>query len=292
MNKGKVLVTGSEGFIGGAFLKSVADNPDIIISDYNLPPSTSSYDYVHPSSIPDSLWADISLVIHMGALSLTNSTNAHSVFDQNIKSTLNIFDRARNAKIIYASSAAIYGASNSEGVEQPSYENPQSLYAYSKQIVDQIVRLFFKNRPIVGLRFFNVCSFMDEAHKTQPSPTFSFYKQLHETKQIALFHNSDKIFRDFIYIKDVIKIIHFFTTKSLSKSYIINVGTGDPISFESIADNMIDSLGYGYKVYIDRPSNLLDAYQTYTKANIALLRTLGYKNKIPNILNYIRYKFK
>ena len=289
MSKEKILVTGSKGFIGASFLQSVTDNRNVIVSDYIMPDSSCQYEHVHPARIPNSLWQDLSLVVHMGALSLTNSTNTQEVFDKNIKSTLNILDKAKHAKIIYASSASIYGSCNSDCSELGS-DHPESIYAHSKHVIDQITRLFFKNRPIVGLRFFNVCSFVDEAHKKQPSPTFSFYKQLKETEQVRLFHNSDTILRDFIYIEDVIKIIHFFIEKNINQSYIINVGTGCPISFEAIADNMIEKLGYGQKVYIDPPFDILDSYQAYTQANITLLRNLGYTDKIPDILSHIEEK--
>ena len=50
---------------------------------------------------------------------------------------------------------------------------------------------------------------------------------------------------------------------------------------------MIDKLGFGKKVYIDRPSDILTSYQTYTQADLKYLRVLGYVDRIPTILDYI-----
>ena len=265
------------GFIGSCFLKSISDECEIVTADYR------GGDYC-PDSLPD--LSDIDIVVHMGAMSSTNSTNGEEVFIKNIMSTLNIIRKAKNAKIIYASSASTYGSINAKRSESDELQ-PESLYAKSKAVIDDVVLKYLPHRKIVGLRFFNVCSFSFEGHKAQPSPTYSFYKQLNETGQVKLFNGSDNIFRDFIYIEDVLKIMYYFIDNEVNESVVVNVGTGKPISFEQIADKMIDKLGFGEKVYIDRPSDILNSYQTYTEADLRYLRTLGYDNKIPTILDYI-----
>ena len=273
----KILITGHMGFIGSCFLKSISDECEIVTSDYR------GGDYC-PDSLPD--LSDIDIVVHMGAMSSTNSTNGEEVFIKNIMSTLNIIRKAKNAKIIYASSASTYGSINAKRSESDELQ-PESLYAKSKAVIDDVVLNYLPHRKIVGLRFFNVCSFSFEGHKAQPSPTYSFYKQLNETGQVKLFNGSDNIFRDFIYIEDVLKIMYYFIDNEVNESVVVNVGTGKPISFEQIADKMIDKLGFGEKVYIDRPSDILNSYQTYTEADLRYLRTLGYDNKSPTNLDYI-----
>ena len=273
----KILITGHKGFIGSCFLKSLSSGYRILTSDYK----DGDYDSDHLSDL-----SDIDIVIHMGAISSTNSIDREELFTKNIMSTLNIIEKAKNAKIIYASSASTYGSINAKRSEFNKLQ-PESLYAKSKAFIDDIVLNYLPHRNIVGLRFFNVCSFNFEGHKTQPSPTYSFYKQLNKTGQIKLFNGSDNIFRDFIYIEDVLKIMHYFIDNQVNGSVVVNVGTGKPVSFEQIADKMIDKLGFGEKVYIDRPSDILNSYQTYTQADLKYLRTLGYDNRIPTILDYI-----
>jgi ADP-L-glycero-D-manno-heptose 6-epimerase len=127
-----------------------------------------------------------------------------------------------------------------------------------------------------------------EHHKDQPSPTFSFKKQLEQTREIKLFKESSPVRRDFIFINDVVKIIQFFLQEVISTSEVFNIGSGVAISFEEIADAMIERFGYGKKVYIDRPKNLTSNYQEYTLANITKLRMFGYNEKIPSVLDYIK----
>ena len=273
----KILITGHKGFIGSCFLKSLSDRYEILTSDCK----DVDYDSDYLTDL-----SDIDVVVHMGAVSSTNSIDREELFTKNIMSTLNIIEKAKNAKIIYASSASTYGSINAKRSESNKLQ-PESLYAKSKVIIDDIVLNYLPHRNIIGLRFFNVCSFSFEGHKAQPSPTYSFYKQLNETGEIKLFNSSDNIFRDFIYIEDVLKIMHYFINNQVNRSTVVNVGTGQSISFEQIADKMIDKLGFGEKVYIDRPSDILNSYQTYTQADLKYLRVLGYSDRIPTILDYI-----
>lgn len=280
MHTKNILITGHQGFIGSCLLKSIYDEWSI------LPYTTKVYtsDYDNQYKLPD--LSEMDIVIHMGAISSTNSTDREEIFDKNVMSTINIIEKAKNAKIIYASSASTYGPIDARRSEDDPLR-PQSLYAVSKAIIDDVVLNYFPHRKIVGLRFFNVCSFNFEGHKKQPSPTFSFLKQLRETGQVKLFFGSKNIFRDFIYIEDVIDIVQYFLLKEINHSIVVNVGSGKPVSFEQIADKMIDSLGFGEKVYVERPVDILKSYQTYTHASLDYLRGLGYTHNIPSILDYI-----
>lgn len=275
-----ILITGSDGFIGSEVVRYLMTHDfDSMIHQYDI----SNYDYKPLKNID---YYDV--IVHMGAISETNASESQKVLDLNILHTLNILTNSRpDCKVIYASSASVYGLMT-EPVSETSEEKPNSLYALSKLTIDNIVRNFLPHKKCIGLRFFNVCSFDKESHKKQPSPTFSFSKQLRETGQIKLFPGSYNISRDFIFIDDVVKIIQFFIDHDcVDRSEIFNVGSGVSTSFETIADAMINRIGYGDKVYIARPDNLTSNYQTFTQANIDKLRLFGYREEIPSIMEYI-----
>ena len=87
--------------------------------------------------------------------------------------------------------------------------------------------------------------------------------------------------RDFIHINDVVKINLWASKQKISD--IINVGTGKSYTFKYIANNIIKKLGYGKIQYIDFPKKFKNKYQSYTCANLAKLRYLGFKNKFINL---------
>ena len=283
-----ILITGSNGFIGKALVGSLnSESSRHNIFTYDISQLGIDPEYTK-SRFMDAV-RDADIIIHLGAISSTNSNDKKNIFEQNIYDTLNIFHMSKSTcKIIYASSASVYGnyfelSKFNEDLQLA----PQSLYAKSKAYIDLIVKTYLNDRDIIGLRFFNVCSFTQEAHKTQPSPTFKFIQQLNDSGVIKLFHLSDQMFRDFIYIKDVIKIIKFFMTFENKSAKIVNVGSDTIVSFQSIAESLITKFNHGKIEYIPKPDSLSSSYQTYTRADISLLRSLGYTDYIPSILEYI-----
>lgn len=284
----KILITGTSGFIGGALYEHLK-NTDLSIDTFDVRDNQYFRDTWSMNII-----SKYDIIVHLGAISETNVTDHKAIYHHNIQDTINIIRLAKDdCKIIYASSAAVYGTKSYLDTEDNMSINLNSLnkYAQSKFITDSIITQFFPEKRCIGLRFFNVSSMDMEPHKKQPSPTFKFSQELKNTGKITLFNGSDQIRRDFIYIDDVINIIQFFiNSERPDKSEVFNIGTGVAVSFEEIADSIIDSYGYGEKQYIEKPSNLSKHYQEFTQANIQKLRNFGYQNEIPSILQYINAK--
>jgi len=92
--------------------------------------------------------------------------------------------------------------------------------------------------------------------------------QILDGKAPRLFENSDKIFRDFIFIEDVIQA----NIKSCSTKIngVYNVGTGLPRSFQEIADTL--QLELGTDLGTEYFPNPYQGYQIHTQADIALSR--------------------
>lgn len=294
----KILITGSDGFIAGSFLQKSSflksiKNIDILCVDISN--KINAKNFIRIDQLSHTTIQECDYILHMGAISETNYNNELDIWLNNIWFTQKIFMNAKsNCRILYASSGAIYGNPSSMC---PMKENQQipfdslSLYAKSKKICDDIANNYFSNKNILGLRFFNVSSFDREQHKKQPSPTFSFLQQLKTNGIIKLFSGSNTIYRDFIYIYDIVDIIDYFFANT-EYNGVVNVGSSKPVSFEAVADAMIDRIGYGEKQYIDRPKTLHCSYQNFTKSDNTKLVSMGYNKKIPSILEYINtYEF-
>jgi ADP-L-glycero-D-manno-heptose 6-epimerase len=280
-----ILITGSSGFIGAKLIGSLGQ-------DYNLYTSDIINRYNHHNFFTLekslSIIKNMDIVVHLGAVSETMCLDKGNIFDKNISYTVQILNLLpKSCKLIFASSASVYGQIGFNNNEYIKYDD-LSLYAKSKLLIDHIINNFFNDREVISLRFFNVCSFFDEEYKKQPSPTFRFLKQLKENKKIYLFNNSKNIYRDFIFIDDIINILKFFITKFqvYQDQKNIDIGSGSAISFESIADKLISKFGYGEKIYMNNTGSDF-YYQKYTCADTSILRSLGYNQKIQSIINYI-----
>jgi len=172
-----------------------------------------------------------------------------------------------NATLIYASSAATYGSMPSP--QKIGFENPENPYGYSKYAMDQIAAKFSKENPnlkIIGLKFFNVYGPREYYKNKTSSMVIQLGHQILNGLAPRLFEESDKIFRDFIYIDDALQAC--IKACESKKNGVFNVGTGKPRSFQDIADILQKELKFSYET--DYFPNPYTGYQNHTQADISL----------------------
>jgi ADP-L-glycero-D-manno-heptose 6-epimerase len=216
-------------------------------------------------------------IFHQAAISDTRVYDQSIVMQTNLNTFYDILALAQKNKatLVYASSAATYGASASPqtiGIESP--ENP---YGFSKLAMDRVARRYADAHPdmlIVGLRYFNVYGAGEFFKEKTASTVLQFGHQILSGSAPKLFEGSDNILRDFVYIKDVIKAN--ILACSAKSNGVYNVGTGIPRSFQDIADTLQQQLGTSLKTeYITNPYT---GYQMHTQADLSLSYSqLGYE---------------
>ncbi len=207
-------------------------------------------------------------IFHEAAISDTTVAEQDLMIKTNVNAFKDLLDIAieHNADMIYASSAATYGDSDTFKV---GYENPNNVYGFSKVMMDNVAKEYIKESSpiyIVGLRYFNVYGPREFFKNKTASTVVQFGHQLLKGEKIKLFERSDKILRDFIYIEDVIQA----NIKAMKpkKSGIYNVGTGKARSFQDIADIVSKELGIQREYeYIKNP--YVGQYQFFTQADIS-----------------------
>jgi ADP-L-glycero-D-manno-heptose 6-epimerase len=199
-------------------------------------------------------------------------TNVNSFYD------LLAIAKKDRAVMVYASSAATYG--NLESPQTVGKESPENPYGYSKYIMDKIATRYSKENPdliIVGLRFFNVYGPREYYKGNTSSMVIQLGHQILDGKIPRLFKGSDQIFRDFIYIDDVLQASIKACDPKQNGTY--NVGTGISRSFQDIADILQNELGtdLGTEYFL----NPYDGYQMHTQANINTSKdNLGFEPKV------------
>ena len=216
-------------------------------------------------------------IFHEAAISDTTVAEQDLMVKTNVNAYKDLLDLAifHNANMIYASSAATYGDSDTFEV---GYESPNNVYGFSKVMMDNITFDYLKKGvdiTIVGLRYFNVYGPREFYKNKTASTVVQFGHQLLKGEKVKLFEGSDKILRDFIYIEDVIQA-NIKAMKPTS-SGVYNVGTGKARSFQDIADILEKELGIDREYeYIKNP--YIGQYQFFTQANISRTKeALGYE---------------
>lgn len=175
----------------------------------------------------------INCVVHLAAQpGVRNSLDKpQEYFDCNILTHQSILEFCRKMKInkfFYASSSSIYGNSNIPFKENKIITRPESIYASTKLICENLSYAYSHNYKLqtIGLRFFTVYG----SYGRPDMAYFDFTEKIINNKKITLF-NEGKNYRDFTYIDDLIGMfckILFSEKNDLFDIY--NIGSSNPIS--------------------------------------------------------------
>lgn len=295
-----IIVTGGAGFIGSNIIKKLNEEgiKDILVIDnfknsekYKNLNKLDFLDYIDKEDFIQNLEnyksLKIDTIFHQGACSNTMEYDGKYMMKNNYEYSKNLLNFAieNNIRFIYASSASVYGNGNNGFYESRECEYPLNIYAFSKYLFDNYVRNIINDASIqiVGLRYFNVYGPQENHKGKMASVVYHFHNQILEEGKIKLFEGSENFKRDFIYVKDAVNVIMFFF-KNPEKRGIFNCGTGKARSFLDIA-NIMKEL-YEKKVeieFIPFPEQLKGKYQTFTQADLANLKDIGYNSKFYNL---------
>ena len=294
-----IVVTGGCGFIGSNLVKKISrlrlgevyivdQQEKILQKKQELAPFVEQFiDY--QSFIQNlSVLKEGDIVYHQGACTDTMNYDCLEMMFKNFEYSKILFDFCyrNNVRLIYASSAAVYGLGENGFREELECERPINLYAKSKLLFDNYVRCFEPRSQILGLRYFNVYG-PGESHKGKMASTIlQFFNQIKEDGAVRPFQGSEDFLRDFIFVEDVVNVNLFFLHRP-ETSGIFNCGSGDPQSFVEI----IKHLKNHYKFDIiekEMPTGLKEKYQTFTKADLSNLQNAGYRFSFTTLENGIR----
>ncbi len=290
------IVTGGAGFIGSNLVRhllSRGDAPVVVVDDL-----TDGHKFVNiadcdiadyfdrdefPEKLSDSGFASrIRAIFHEGACSTTTEWDGRYMMRNNYGYSRLLLARCREHRIpfIYASSAAVYGASQAFA-EVPDNELPLNVYGYSKLQFDRYVRHHVPapETQVVGLRYFNVYGPREQHKGGMASVAFHFNNQALQDGEVRLFEGTDGYpdggqRRDFVHVDDICALNLWFLDHP-DVSGIFNAGTGNAQTFNDVANAVLEWHGRGRIRYIPFPPNLEGAYQSYTEADLTRLRATG-----------------
>jgi len=308
-----LIVTGGAGFIGSAIIAALNKRgiTDILVVDQlgcdqrwkNLR-NLSFADYVEKDDflemvIENKLCPPIQAVFHLGACTSTTETNASYLAKNNYEYTKLLAQWATGSGIrfIYASSAATYGdGSAGFSDDEKTIENlqPLNMYGYSKHLFDLWAKRAGLLKKIVGLKYFNVFG-PNEYHKADMrSFVLKSFEQINAAGKVRLFksHRPDykdgEQLRDFLYVKDAVDMTLFFYDNPLIGG-LFNIGTGNARSWNDLVKAVFAAMGKKPNIeYIDMPESIRNQYQYFTQADIAKLRSTGYKTPITPLESAIK----
>ena len=226
-----VLVTGGAGFIGTHLCQRLHTSGHHVISLDSR--QTGEYPWeVIQADIRDVLQLEgIEVIVHLAAqisvpISIDNPDETLSVNVDGTASIISMAEESDVKRIIFASSAAVYGDSEEIPILESTPLMPQSPYAVSKIVGEQLVRQ--SKMESCSMRFFNVYGPNQSAEGGYAAVIPAFKKAIASDLPPVVFGDGTQV-RDFVHVSDLVRIIELaITCKSLPTE--VNIASGQSTS--------------------------------------------------------------
>ena len=288
MENKNIAITGGAGFVGSSLAYELAVNNNvIIIDDLSTGREENIADLIDKenvrfirSSILDlhllmEIFNSIDFVFHQAAIpsvprSIEDPLSSNNV---NITGTLNVLIAARDSKVkkvVFASSASVYGDTPTLPKKEDMPPNPKSPYALTKLAGEYYCGFFYQvyKLPTVCLRYFNIYGPRQDPNSQYAAVIPIFINLVRQGKPPILYGDGNKT-RDFTFIRDAIQA-NIITAES-NTTGILNIGTGCNTTISELAKAVIKNMGRDLKpIYKEtRAGDVKDSLADISKAKAA-----------------------
>jgi len=259
----KYLITGGAGFIGSALAKSLINlgNKVRVFDNLssgkleNLNGVLKKIDLVK-GDIRDMAAVrraciGIDYVLHHAAVTSVQGSiiDPMSTSEVNILGTSNILAASKDARVmrlVFASSASVYGNTSKIPIKEGQSLNPISPYAASKLAGEFYCRVFYKTFGLetVVLRYFNVFGPRQDPSSQYASVIPIFIKSLIKGNPPTIYGDGEQT-RDFINVEDVVRAnISAATSKNKDVvGNVFNIASGHSLSINKMLDTANEIMG-------------------------------------------------
>ena len=240
----KVLIIGSEGFVGYNLVDGLSEKFQILTSDITEKNRLDNYtqcDITNYDEVINTV-KDVDVVINLATHSLVSSLGEETKIAQvNIIGLLNILCACREnniKKIIFTSASSLIGEPESLKVSENHPTKPKTAYGITKLASEHYLRLFQELYKInfVIFRFFNIYG---PYQKNGLIP--SLYKKISSNESVTIFGDGKQL-RDFVYIRDILPFFEKAISNDFANNSIYNIGTGTGTTISDVIVQMSEIL--------------------------------------------------
>ncbi|HEX7261357.1 MAG TPA: NAD-dependent epimerase/dehydratase family protein [Luteolibacter sp.] len=259
----KILITGGSGFIGSHIVEHYQDTAEEIRVLDNLRTGyRHNLDGLKHTFIEGSITdrelvrkavEGVDYIFHLAALvSVPESmSKPGECVDINVHGLLNVLEEAAAAgvkKLVFASSAAIYGDNPTVPKLETMIPEPKSPYAITKLDGEYYLGMFQREGKLetAALRFFNVFGPRQDPKGAYAAAVPIFIEKAGRNEDITVFGDGGQT-RDFIYVKDIVGALAF-AVETPGVTGVFNAGYGGQITINDLANGLIQSAGSTSKV--------------------------------------------
>ncbi len=248
----KVGITGGAGYIGSTLIKELLSRKHEVVSVDNE--TIGSYEYLIENEIADEdhlikgdirevdllekHWKDCDVIAHLAALPglVPCNNKPEEAVSVNVYGTYNVLKAANKLgikRIVFCSSAAVYGKPRKLPVTEKHELNPLNLYGVTKLSGEKILNMFNLNEGLstVNLRFGNIYGVGLYTRWDTVIP--KFVKQALKGEQLTIYGDGESS-RDFVHVKDITNAIILSISTPKIGGETFNVG-GETLNINELA---------------------------------------------------------
>jgi UDP-glucose 4-epimerase len=301
----KILVTGGAGFIGSHIVEHFQGRAEIRVLDnlrsgsrHNL--TGFEHEFIEASILDrDAVrraMNGVDFVFHLAAMvsvpeSMLNPVACNEI---NTSGTLVVLEEAARAKVkklVFSSSAAIYGDNPTVPKIETMLPEPKSPYAISKLDGEFYCRMFSDERqlPTACLRYFNVFGPRQNPKSQYAAAVPIFIDHALKGQTLTIYGDGERT-RDFVFVKDIVAANVFFVMESKATG-VFNVACGKQITINELAKVICRLTGAHAKIQ-HAPERLGDV--KHSLASIDKIREAGFtpkenfENSLKNTMHFLK----
>ncbi len=269
-----VLITGGGGFIGSRLAQALVDDEVPVRAMHASHGSLERSRHLNPraehviADVTDdaavrSALDGVQTVYHLAGFGSPGSSHADDleILRVNVSGTCTLLREAAAAgvrRVVFASSASVYG----DGPASPKTESmptlPKSVYAASKTAAEDLCLVFHSQRGLDTriLRFFNVYGAGQASNMVIPR----FIDLLGHGKPVMLYGDGAQI-RDFVHVDDVAAALTMAGAVQTMNAPVLNIGSGSPTSIRAIVETIADLLDVRPEIELlpERPGEIRES---------------------------------
>ena len=250
----RVLITGGAGFIGSHLALALQKRAAVRIVD-NLRTGDcrrlegSNVDFVQASVLDTaalrSAMSGADLVFHLAAMVGVQESmdNPRGCIETNVIGTFNVLEAAADArvrKLVFASSAAIYGDDPAVPTSETTSPSSKSPYAMTKLDGEYLCEMFLREKRLktATLRFFNVFGPGQDPASPYAAAIPTFLRRAMCGEDVTIFGDGEQT-RDFVYVKDIVSSL-LFVAENNDLTGAFNCGYGHQTTINEIARRILE----------------------------------------------------
>ncbi len=272
----KALVTGGAGFIGSNLVKLlVSDGHEVTVIDNLCSGYIENIDeYIQAGQVSfakgdicdaqfvDEMCQGKDVVFHFAASVGRQRSLDNPILDSstNLLGTINILEGMKNngvKKIVYSSSAAMFGELLTPTIDENHPQNADSPYGVSKLAAEKMILAYSGIYDITGicLRYFNIYG-VNQRFDLYGNVIPIFAKRIYNGDPITIFGDGEQT-RDFVYVSDVARA-NYIAAISDCKTNVYNLGSGSSITINKLASMMAEISGIDVEIKYapERPADV------------------------------------